>query len=525
MTPRFQYSVRGARRFTRLLLSAALTFVLLQGCTDLEESPTSVITPDNFFLTEAEILGSLASVYAVLRNTTGDGYFMVSQVSSDEEIVPTRGSDWDDGGKWLEYQRHTWTAISAGGLTNIQSAWNDSFRGIARANLLLAAIEDVTVADKAVIVAELRTLRAFYYYMLMDFFGGVPIVEDTELGERARNTRAEVFQFVTDELNAARADLPDNWPVADHGRMTKGAADAILASAYLNAAVFTTDAPSVTSYNSCTSVQVGSQTACDAAIEAADRILNSGQYSLATDWRSTFEADNFASPEIIFPVKFMNQTNLGFNYIMRMLHYNSISGLTPWNGWAALAETYTAFDADDQRREIFLAGPQVDLVTGDPVDDRQGNRLDFTVDIVDPASATEAEGTRIMKWPPDPNRVAHESGNDFAYYRLGGIYLIKAEALNELSPGSGEALQLLNTLRERVFEPDEPLAAVDRDVILQERLFELTTEAKRRQDLIRHGKFTLAWTHKPAGQPHLVLFPIPQPQLDANPMLTQNPGY
>jgi hypothetical protein len=260
MTPRFQYSVRGARRFTRLLLSPALAFVLLQGCTDLEETPTSVITPDNFFQTEAEILGSLASVYAVLRNTTGDGYFMVSNGSSDEEIVPTRGSDWDDGGKWLELQRHTWTAISPITLGNIQTAWNDSFRGIARANLLIAALEDLTVADKTVIVAELRTLRAFYYYMLMDMFGGVPIVEDTELGERAKNTRAEVFQFVTDELIAAYADLPASWPAAEHGRMTKGAAAAILASAYLNAGVFTTETPNATSYNSYTGVTVGSAT-------------------------------------------------------------------------------------------------------------------------------------------------------------------------------------------------------------------------------------------------------------------------
>jgi hypothetical protein len=61
-TPRFQYSVRGARRFTRLFLSPALAFVLLQGCTDLEENPTSVITPDNFFSSEAELLSSLASV-------------------------------------------------------------------------------------------------------------------------------------------------------------------------------------------------------------------------------------------------------------------------------------------------------------------------------------------------------------------------------------------------------------------------------------------------------------------------------
>jgi hypothetical protein len=62
-------------------------------------------------------------------------------------------------------------------------------------------------------------------------------------------------------------------------------------------------------------------------------------------------------------------------------------------------------------------------------------------------------------------------------------------------------------------------------MILQERLFELTGEAKRRQDLIRHGKFTAAYGFKPATAAHKILMPIPQSQIDANPQLTQNPGY
>lgn len=519
-TPRLKTHLR---RFARLLLSPALAFVLLQGCTDLEESPTSVITPENFFQTDQEVLGSLASVYAVLRSAT-NAYLQVSNISSDELIVPTRGSDWFDNGKWLELHRHTWTANSPLGLQEINSIWNDAFRGIARANLLLEALQDLTVANQAVIEAELRTLRAFFYYVLMDTFGGVPIVDDTELGAREKSTRAEVFQFVVDELNAARAALPDSWEATDNGRITKGGADAILASTYLNAGVFTTDAPSATGYNSCTTVQVGGQTACDAAIEAADRILNSGQYSLAADWRSNFEADNFASPENILVVKFTAQSGLGLVFLMQVLHYNMYTP-SPWNGFAALAETYNAFDADDERREIFLEGPQIHLDTGVPVLERNGTPLVFTVDIIDETQAGEGEGTRIVKWPVDPNRVGPQAGNDVALFRLGGIFLIKAEALNELTPGSGAALALLNTLRERVFEPDEPLGAIDRDVILQERLFELTNEAKRRQDLIRHGLFTAAWSFKQAGAPHLVLMPIPQPQLDANPLLTQNTGY
>ncbi len=526
-TPRLQYSVRGARRLTRLLLSPALAFVLLQGCTDLEESPTSVIKPGDFFKNEQEVLGSLASVYAVLRNTT-DGYLNVSNISSDELIVPTRGSDWDDGGKWLELQRHTWSAISPIVLQDINSIWNDAFRGIARANFLLDLLQDLTVANNARIQAELRTLRAFYYYMLMDMFGGAPIIVDPDVEPGAKNTRAEVFQFIVDELNAARADLPDSWGAADNGRMTKGAANAILANTYLNAAVFKTDAPSATTYNSCMTVQG----ACQAAIDAADRILDSGVYSLADDWRSNFEPGNFASPENILVVKFLAESGLGFQWLMRVLHYNMYTP-SPWNGFAALAETYNAFDEDDERREIFLEGEQVNLDTGEPVFERGGAPLDFTVGIIDETQAGEAEGTRVIKWSPDPNRFEVHAGNDFAYFRLGEILLIKAEA--QLEIGMGDPLGLLNTLRARVFEPDKPLTTIDRDVILEERLFELTTETKRRQDLIRHGLFTgvsavcrscnATWLFKPAGAPHLVLMPIPQPQLDANPMLAQNPGY
>ncbi len=531
-TPRSQYSVRGARRFTVLLLSPALAFVFLQGCTDLDKAPISSITPDDFNQTEQEVLGSLASVYAQLRTFPGhaqEGYYRISEVTSDEMVVPTRGGDWFDNGRWLELHRQTWTANSPSGLDDINRVWVVAFTGVTRANVVLEALQNVTVMNQAVIEAELRTLRAFYYYMLMDVFGGVPIVTVSGIEPRAKATRAEVFQFIDGELNAARAALPDNWSAGDHGRMTKGAADAILANMYLNAAVFTSDAPSATAYNSCTGVQVGGQTACDAAIAAVDRILDSGVYSLATGWRSNFEADNYTSPENILVVKFTNQNELGSRLPQTTLHYNQFDP-TPWNGFAALAETFNAFDADDERREIFLVGPQVNLDTGEPAFDRQGNPLDFTVDIQDVTQANESEGPRILKWPPDPDRVGPDNSNDFTYFRLAGIMLIKAEALNELSPGSGAALQLLNTLRERVFDPDEPLGAIDfqadsRGVILQERLFELSYEAKRRQDLIRHGKFTAAWSFKTAGASHLVLMPIPQTQLDANPMLVQNTGY
>ncbi|MFN2567972.1 MAG: RagB/SusD family nutrient uptake outer membrane protein [Gemmatimonadaceae bacterium] len=117
-----------------------------------------------------------------------------------------------------------------------------------------------------------------------------------------------------------------------------------------------------------------------------------------------------------------------------------------------------------------------------------------------------------------------DHGNDYAYFRLAEIYLIKAEALTEMGR-TAEALQLLNVLRSRVFEPAAPLASANRDVILRERLFELTAEAKRRQDLIRHGRYTDTWQYKAAWPGHVILMPIPQKQINANPLLVQNPGY
>jgi hypothetical protein len=533
--PSYTRAIRAAGFFTLLLGSQV--FFPLQACTDLEETPTSSITPENFYKSEQEVIAGLASVYAQLRATTWS-YFNLSEITTDEIIVPTRGQDWFDNGRWLEIHRQLWAANSPSALEDLNGAWVDAFTGVARANVVLAALANVTVTDKAVVEAELRTLRAFYYYILMDLFGGVPIVKEPEIAARPRATRAEVFQFIETELNEARAALPASWPAGNNGRMTKGVADAILASMYLNAGVFTKDAGiSATGYNSCSTVQVGGQSACAAAVTAAQRVRNAGVYNLASDWRSNFSPTNDASPENIMVVKFINQADLGLNFIHRGLHYAQYNP-SPWNGFATLAETYGQFDAADQRRQIFLVGQQVDQDPKSstylqPVKDRSGQPLVFTPEIRDATKATEGEGVRILKYPPDPGHVGPDNGNDFVYFRLGEIYLIEAEALNE-SGQTAAALALVNTLRNRVFNPAKPLVGLSqaalRDQILKERLFELTAEAKRRPDLIRYGQFTRQWSTtmlngKQQREPHRVLMPIPQQQMDANPQLTQNPGY
>ena len=515
-------TIRATGFATLLLASPALGFI--QGCTELSETPLSAITPENYYKNEEEVIGGLSSVYAEMRGTLW-GYYNMSTITTDELIVPTRGSDWYDNGRWLEIHRQTYTPTSPSGLDDLNGVWVNCFTGISRANVVLGALQNTTIPNQAVVEAELKTLRAFYYYMLMDMFGGVPIVETSEIKPRERASRKEVFEWIEKELTAARASLPDVWPAAGQGRMTKGAADAILANMYLNAEVFT---------GTVTAAGLQKGTAMwQKAIDAADRIISSPNYALATDWKANFRHDNFNSKENILVVKHLPQDGLGFEMIYRGLHYTQTSP-SPWNGFATLAEVYSAFDADDQRRGIFLEGPQFSIDNPTvPVNDRENKRLVFTPEIKDANAASEGEGVRIYKWPLDPNHAGSHHGNDFAYFRLAEMYLIKAEALNELNNQAG-ALTLINTLRARVFEPDEPLPSMSqaalRDAILRERLFELTAEAKRRQDLIRHGKFTARAdvgiaNGKVAREPYRILMPIPQTQVDANPLLQQNPGY
>ena len=509
----------------------ALLLVPMQGCTNLDETPPSAISPGNFFRTEGEVLAALAGVYAQLRGTAGEGdYWGSSEVNTDEMVVPTRGQDWYDNGVWLELHRQTWSASSPSTLSFFNNAWNTAYAGVARANALLEGVANASVSNQAVMVAEARTLRAFYYYILMDFFGGVPVATTSEIMPRARVTRDSLFKFIESELLAARPDLRASWDVGNHGRVTKGAVDAILANMYINAGVFTKDAAGAgginpTAYNSCAGVTVaGGLGACQAAVNRVDSILNSGVYQLADTFAQNFSPGNGASRENIFVIKFAAEAGLGFNMLQRTLHYNQFTP-GPWNGFSTLAQAYNAFDPADRRRQIFLVGPQVNVETGSPVNDRAGNPLVFTTTIANVTAATEGEGARIYKWPADPKHVAQDNGNDFAWFRLAEMLLIKAEAILNGATGTGTPLALVRQVRARAFATDT-LSAVTLPVILRERLFEFAAEGKRRQDLVRFGQFTAPYEFKTTQTAdYLVLMPIPQGQIDANPLLTQNSGY
>jgi starch-binding outer membrane protein, SusD/RagB family len=520
MTSNLPRSIRRVTMSALLLVPAQMIFY---GCTNLTEVPKNALTPSNAFHSDAEVLAGVASVYAGLRGALQD-YYNVTEITTDEIIVPTRGQDWYDNGRWLEIFKHGFNPNSASALADINGVWNTQFSGIARANLMIDVITKAGGATAPQTLAELRTLRAWYYFMLMDFFGGVPLVTSTEVGANPRVSRDSLFRFIESELNATRIALPATRPSDQTGRLTSGAADAILASLYLNAQVFS---GTVTSAG----LTKGAARWTDASA-AADRVINSGQYVLEANWTHNFSTDNHDSKENIFYVAHSStEAGLGESFPMRTLHYNQLAlGGGPWNGFASVAETYRAFDPADKRRTMYLVGQQYSFDTGLPVKDRAGNSLIFVDTIGNETQAAENEGPRFNKFPPlitapDGNSMP----NNYPFFRLAEMYLIKAEAQNELGQPDA-AVALVNIVRARQFSPAKPIAsgqsqAAVRTAIFNERLFELATEGKRRQDLIRAGTFNDARRFKLANAPYKILFPIPTTQIASNPLLVQNPGY
>ena len=517
MTTFLSRTIRRVSLSALFLVPALMSF---NGCTNLAEVPRDALTPDNAFKSDAEVLAGVASVYAALRGTMWE-YYNLSEITTDEIIVPTRGQDWYDNGRWLEIYKQTWTANSGSALEDMNGAWNNLFSGVAKANLMIDVIQKAGGSNGPTTVAELRTLRAWYYTMLMDFFGGVPLVTGTKVEAAPRVTRDSLFRFIETELNATRLLLPKSWPAEQSGRVTSGVADAILASLYLNAQVYT---------GTVTATGLTKGTArWQSAITAADRVLNSGAYSLATDWKKNFSPDNHDSPENIFYIAHTAQPGLGMSLPMRTLHYNQLSP-GPWNGFATIAETYRAFDPADKRRGMFLIGQQFSFNTGEAVKDRAGNPLIFTDTIGKETQAAENEGPRLNKFSPLAGAPAGDAHpNNYPFFRLAEMYMIKAEAMNELGQTS-DAITQVNLVRSRQFSPAKPLSAgmsqdEARAAILNERLFEFAAEAKRRQDLIRAGTFTAQRRFKGVTAGYKILFPIPATQIQTNALLTQNLGY
>ena len=529
------------------LLTRCSLLVLLAAasCTKLDEKGLlyDQVTEDSFYKTDKQLASAVGAAYSSIYGYNGS-FFNLNEVTTDEVVVPTRGADWGDGGHWVRLKTHKTNSTDsqpAGG-------WSLGFGGVTTCNKILAALAVSKSPTAATYVAELKCLRAIYYYWLLDLFGNVPITTDfSDTKPPATKDRAAVYAFVESELTANIDKLPKigtgDGPY--YGRVTYYVAEATLAKLYLNAQTYT----GTPQY--------------DKALAACDIIINSGKYTLMNNYADNFSRNNTGSTESIWAIPFDGVKAGGFNMDMETLHLQSQDtyqmNAQPWNGFASVQEFYQSYidpvqnpgpqgtvvgldpkgtpttgTLDKRMLNNFLVGPQyrADGVTpltdgGADVTDPDGPAITFTpyINELQP-NAWRQSGARIGKWQFYKG-MQSSLDNDLAIYRYADILLMKAELIARKNGNWNDpvTLALVNQIR-TVHGGVAPFASLTPAMFLAERGREMFAESYRRQDMIRFGVYNDAYRFHPADpDAHVNIFPVPEPQINANPNLKQNPGY
>ena len=489
------------------------TALSLFACANLDEELFDKVKDENFGTTPKEIEALAGGAYSSLRGFSDDisnafpaseYVFFLNEVVSDEATIPTRGTDWYDGGQYQNAQRHTWTPENG----MILSAWRYCYAGIAKINSIIYQIDKsgLSEEDKKPIFSELKSVRAYYYYMLLDLFGNVPIVTDFEdLGLPANSTRQEVYDFVESELVAAIPYLPSN---VVYSKFTKNVAYALLARLYLNSEAF-----------------VGTQRWQD----CIDMCQNISGYSLEPDYFANFATQNEKSTETILAIPYDSKAGTVGNYMSSMsYHYLQKFAVSPtgdyqWsaNGMSAQPGVYSSFDDLDRRKGAMLEGDQINLATGSVIIMDSGQPLTYTEDISNFEDAKQNEGVRLNKYEINAGDQ-WERDNDFVLIRYAEVLMMQAECYVRL--GSPDlARPFLDQINGRagMETPD----IIDLAYIDKELLREFIFEGHRRTDNIRFGTFFQPWWEKGATEAYRSIFPIPRSVLNTNTNLIQNFGY
>jgi hypothetical protein len=495
------------------ILPILLVFVLLFSCTNLEETLYTQVDSNDYGNTPAEVETIVGGAYTSLRGfrdelsnsyPTSEYVFFLNEVTSDEATIPTRGTDWFDGGNYQEAQRHLYSPNNP----IILSAWRYCYQGIASVNGIIFQVGNSELSDnaKAPIFAELRAVRAYYYYLLLDMYGNVPIVTDFEDTELPTNSnREDVFKFIEEELTIVIPLISDDIL---YGRITQNVANTLLARLYLNSEAFI----GIPRWQDC--------------INVCERIYG---YSLEPDYFENFVTDNQTSKENIFVIPYDHKEGTLGNYLHSMtFHYLhrftvSATGDYPWcaNGISAQPGVYSKFDDNDKRKKAMLEGEQINLNTGSVIVMDTGAPLIYTEDISNFTDAKQNEGVRLNKYEVKAGEN-WERDHDWVVMRYAEVLMMQAECHLRLGK-LGLAKTFVSVVSERagIETPNDITLEYLNDELLREFIF----EGQRRTTNIRFGTYFQPWWEKGATPLTHGIFPIPQSELDKNPNLKQNPGY
>ena len=531
------------------ILAVALTAVMMTSC--LSEDPRDQLYEDDIYNSANNIY---VNAVAVLYNYIGGsadseglqgtcrGIYDYNTLTTDEAMIPIRGGDWYDGGLWENMYQHKWSPNDL----PLYNTWKYLYKVVVLSNKSLYIIDKyshyLTEEQRMAYEAEVRAIRALFYYYIMDMYGRVPVVISYEQPQEVvQSERSEVFRFIVDELQEVAELLPNersNKMGNYYGRITKPVVHFLLAKLVLNAEVYCddnwTDGVPQNGKEIFFTVDGEQLNAWQTCIRYCDKLSEAG-YLLEDDYSYNFAVHNENSNENIFTIPLdKNLYAAQFWYLFRSRHYNHGGALggSSENGTSANISTVLAYgygtdEVDARFEKNFYAG--VVEVDGKPVMMDNGEPLEyFPLELklnLTGSLYVKTAGARMAKYEVD--RTSHSDGrqpdNDIVLFRYADALLMKAEAkVRNGEDGSAE----LNEVRNRV---GIPYREATLENILEERLLELVWEGWRRQDMVRFGIYHTSYdqrTQLPEEKSgYTTVFPIPQKSIDLNPRLQQNRGY
>lgn len=379
---------------------------------------------------------------------------------------------------------------NAGNAGSFHAMWTRWYKSIGRATLAIEYTENFGLTDQAYknrLIGEARFIRALNYFYLVRGWGAVPLQHE-DLVRRA--PESEVYAYIEQDLLAAIDVLPlkNDYTSKDIGRATKGAAQGLLSKVYL--------------------YQGKHQQAAD----MAKAVIASGQYALEPDYAKIWREDTENGPESLF--EFQARGESIAHGIQQYSQTQGARGTGGW-GWGFNVPTENLVNA-------FLA--EKDSV-------RMNATIMFRGETLYDGRVVNAGAENPMyneKAYDSANPGGSDNGKNLRYLRLGEIYLILAEAANELG-NTAEALQALNTVRTRAKLPafTSTNQGEIRNKIWNERRLELAFEHDRWFDLVRtrQAETAMKANGKPFKADRHYLFPVHTNQLIQIPGFEQNPGW
>lgn len=519
-------------KYTKTLLPvAALSLTLgLASCTgDLDVDPTIDKSTSMEFDRDAvfnKIYGNMALTgqngpagdqdIADIDEGTSDFFRQIwnmNELTTDEAIC-----SWGDPGI-PEYNFNTWDA-SHGMIT---CEYYRLLFGITMANSFLAQTAEDTDSETVKMRAEVRFLRALYYYYAIDFFGNVPFVTTVSSENAPQASRAEVFSFIESELSDCVNDMAE--PKGNtYGRADKAAAWLLLARLYLNAQVYT-----------------GTPQWAKAA-EYAKKVMDSS-YTLTPNFSYLFMGDNNsngAQNEIILPILQDGVATQNYGGSLFLIASTNKDDM----GEHGTSESWAGNRARKQLVEKFF--PNSEPPTGLDVagmiaaagDDRA---MFFSIDrnLSVEETSVFTDGFSVGKFTNSYSNGAnpHDSkfvDTDVPFLRAAEAYLTYAEAQTRLG-NSAEAKVAVDALKDRAHASASKQGVYSLDDICDEWAREFMFEGRRRMDLVRFGRFggnsDYVWEWKGGARngsnfsAQRNVFGLPTKDIVANNNLVQNPGY